>query len=140
MGEVIRKDAAADDIAADANTTIANAAAKGGTWKQLADERLGPTMALYSTIVTDLSQVEAALMPLLAIIKATDDENDDFLAAKADEMWNLIGRPAFDAAYRIEHPHSPQSGKPAPPQPLPHGGARNCAHGSPTGPCGGPAR
>ncbi|HLM73232.1 MAG TPA: hypothetical protein VK459_11090, partial [Polyangiaceae bacterium] len=43
------RDAAADDIAADANTTIANAAAKGGTWKQLADERLGPTMALYST-------------------------------------------------------------------------------------------
>jgi hypothetical protein len=104
MGEVIRKDAAADDIAADANTTIANAAAKGGTWKQLADERLGPTMALYSTIVTDLSQVEAALMPLLAIIKATDDENDDFLAAKADEMWNLIGRPAFDAAYALVWP------------------------------------
>ena len=104
MGEVIRKDAAADDIAADGNTTLANAAAKGGAWKQLVDERLGPTMALYTKIVADISQVEADLMPLLAVIKATDEENDDFLGAKADEMWNLIGRPAFDAAYSLVWP------------------------------------
>jgi hypothetical protein len=109
MGEVIRKDAAADDIAADCNTTLANAAARGGTWKQLAHERLGPTMALYTKVAADLSQTEATLGPLLAVIKATDKETDDFLSAKADEMWNLIGRPAFDAAYSLVWPGGPST-------------------------------
>jgi hypothetical protein len=46
MGEVIRKDAAASDIAADAKTTLANATARGSVWKELADEKLGPAGVL----------------------------------------------------------------------------------------------
>ena len=46
MGEVIRKDAAAGDIAADAKTTLANAAAKGGVWKKIAKFVLGPDIRI----------------------------------------------------------------------------------------------
>lgn len=104
MGEVIRKDAAADDIVADGIKTLNAAAAKGGTWKQLADERLGPAVSLFNKVIADLEKAETALAPLLASINAYDSEADDFLGAKSDEMWNLIGRPAFDAFYALVWP------------------------------------
>jgi hypothetical protein len=104
MGEVIRKDAAADDIAADGITTLTGAVAKGGAWKQLAEERLGPAISLFNKVVADLNQAETALGPLKAAVNAYDNEADDFLGAKADEMWNLIGRPAFDASYSLAWP------------------------------------
>ena len=104
MGEVIRKDAAADDIAADGNTTLTNAAARGGAWKPIAEERLGPAVALFNKVVADLNQAESALAPLQAAVAAYDGEADDFLGAKSDEMWNLVGRPAFDAAYSLAWP------------------------------------
>ena len=40
MGEVIRKTAAVGDIFADVRSTLINAAAKGGAWKDLADAQL----------------------------------------------------------------------------------------------------
>jgi hypothetical protein len=104
MGEVIRKDAAADDIAADGNRTLTLATAKGGAWKQLAEERLGPAVLLFNKVVKDLNQAEATLAPLQAAVAAYDNEADDFLGAKSDEMWNLVGRPAFDAAYSLAWP------------------------------------
>ncbi len=41
MGVVIRKDAAAEDIFRDVRVTLANAAARGGVWQELASARLG---------------------------------------------------------------------------------------------------
>jgi hypothetical protein len=104
MGEVIRKDAAADHIAADGTTTLISASAKGGAWKQIADERLGPAITLFNKVVADLNQAESDLAPLQAAVTAYDHEADDFLGAKSDEMWNLVGRPAFDAAYSLAWP------------------------------------
>jgi hypothetical protein len=104
MGEVIRKDAAANDIAADGNSTLTNADARGGAWKQLAEERLAPAVAIFNKVVSDLNAAEAQLAPLQASVAAYDNETDDFLGAKADEMWNLVGRPAFDAAYSLAWP------------------------------------
>lgn len=104
MGEVIRKDAAADDIAADGIKTLHTAAAQGGTWKQLAEERLVPAVSLFNKVIADLIKAEDALAPLQASINAYDNEADDFLGAKSDEMWNLIGRPAFDAFYALVWP------------------------------------
>jgi hypothetical protein len=101
---VIRKDAAASDIAADAKATLANAAARGGVWKDLADEKLGPAGLLLLKVIEDGAKVNEALMPLEAALDMQDDETDDFLGAKADEMWNLIGRPASDAAYSLIWP------------------------------------
>lgn len=45
MGEVIRKNAAVGDIFADVRSTLINAAAKGGEWKDLADAQLGSLLA-----------------------------------------------------------------------------------------------
>lgn len=104
MGEVIRKDAAARDIAADVRTTLANAAARGGAWKGLADEKLGPAAALLDKVIENAAKTSAALVPLEAELDALDGQTDDFLGAKADEMWNLLGRPASDPAYSLIWP------------------------------------
>jgi cell division septation protein DedD len=104
MGQMIRRGAAADDIAADGNKTLANAEAKGGVWKKHADERLGPTMLLINKIDGDIEATDALLITLQADVDAYDAVTDDDLGFKADEMWNKIGRPAFDAAYALVWP------------------------------------
>lgn len=104
MGEVIRKDAAARNIVADAKTTITNATARGGKWQELADERLAPIVLLVDKIDIDANAINATLGKVEAEIAAFDGETDDFLGAKADEMWNLVGRPGFDPAYSLIWP------------------------------------
>src|SRR5215471_20253718 len=50
MGELIRRTAAAEDIIADVRATLTNAAAKGGAWKVLAEERLSDVAALIDRV------------------------------------------------------------------------------------------
>jgi hypothetical protein len=104
MGKLIRKDAAAEDIAADANATLKNANAKGGAWKQIAGERLGPVIALYNKVDADWRVTRELRQVLDAELEALDSDADDFLGAKADEMWNMLGRPANDTAYALIWP------------------------------------
>ena len=104
MGEVIRKDAAGSDIAADGKNAVVNASAKGGRWKELADERLAAAVGLLNKVTVESQQTEDVLVPLEAAIKVMDVQADDYLGATADAMWNKIGRPAFDAAYSLIWP------------------------------------
>lgn len=104
MGEIIRRDASADDIIADAEETIRQAAAKGGVWNDLAGERLVPSVALLRRINSDLEMTALAVVKLEAQLDVFDGHADDFLAAKADEMWDLVGRPGFDPAYSLIWP------------------------------------
>jgi len=50
MGELIRRTAAADDILADVRATMVSAVAKGGTWAELAEERLAGVIALVDNV------------------------------------------------------------------------------------------
>lgn len=104
MGQIIRRDGSTDTIVSDGNKTLANAAAKGGLWQKHADERLGPTMALINKIDGDIEATDALIITLQADVDAYDAVTDDDLGFKADEMWNKIGRPAFDAAYALVWP------------------------------------
>lgn len=104
MGQVIRKDAAASDIAADAKTTLTNAVARGGIWKELAEEKLGPAVAFLQKVIAEEAKIAEELAPLESALDAFDDETDDYLASKADEMWNMLGRAAWDPAYSLIWP------------------------------------
>lgn len=105
MGEIIRKDEAIDDIIADAHKTLTNAAAKGGAWKEIAEDRLTPIVLLLKKVEGDLEATTSKLAALEEEMDAFDGQVDDFLAAKADEMWNRVGRPGFDAAYSLVWPN-----------------------------------
>ncbi len=104
MGEVIHRKAAADDIIKDINTTSINANAKGGKWKSLAAEHLDPLVALIAAVMARLTAAQEAARPLIAGQNVEDDKADKLLGRISDEIWNAVGRPAFDPALSILFP------------------------------------
>ena len=104
MGELIRRTAAADDIIADVRATLMNAGAKGGDWKELAEQRLAGVVAMIEDVEGRLAKAEAAVEPLLAAVNARNDDADAVLGRVSDEIWNEVGRPAADPALSVLFP------------------------------------
>jgi len=104
MGRVISRTAAADDIYADIETTHENARARGGKWQQLEEEKLGNTIELIGLVRSRTKAAADELTPLLADLDAQDQQADRFIGRTSDEIWNDIGRPAFDPAYDVVFP------------------------------------
>jgi hypothetical protein len=104
MGDTIRKNAAADDIKSDVEETLANATAKGGVWRSLAEDRLTPSIAVLSRVDADLEVARARLDPIEAALKVMDDEADHLLGEVADELSSSIGRPANDPFFALLFP------------------------------------
>ncbi|MDC3988933.1 hypothetical protein [Polyangium jinanense] len=104
MGEIIRKNAAADDIIADAQTTLTQAKARGSRWHELAEGRLGSALALHAGVEAQRKAAETTLTPLRAQIDARNDKADKTIGKVYDIVWNEIGRPAHDAALAVIFP------------------------------------
>jgi hypothetical protein len=96
MAEIIRKNAAVDDILDDVRTTHANAFARGGIWQSVAEERLGPVVAAIHQTETELTQTEVASVPLFAALEAENLKADRLLGKVSDDIWNAVGRPKND--------------------------------------------
>jgi hypothetical protein len=103
-GQIIRRTAAAADIIGDVRTTSTRETARGGKWKDVAESRLQPCLMLYQLVERRLKEATETLEPLEAAIDAIDDRADPFIGKIADDIWNLIGRPAFDAGYSLVYP------------------------------------
>lgn len=104
MGEVIANKAAADDIFADVVTTNARADARGGQWKELAEQRLGAVLGVINSLQSRLGAAENQVLPLKAALEAQDKRSDQFIGKLSDDIWNAIGRPAFDPTYDVVFP------------------------------------
>jgi hypothetical protein len=104
MGEIIRKDAAVENIVEDAKTTLTSAAARGGRWKELADARLGSVLTLFGNIETQRKTAEDAHAPHVATIDMRNEKADKTIGKVYDIIWNEVGRPAWDAALAILFP------------------------------------
>ena len=104
MGEIIRRDAAADDILGDARGTLTNAKARGGRWQELAEQRLGASLALVSNVETKYNAAKEELAPLAAQVDARNRNADATLGKNYDVIWNEVGRPAYDAALSVLFP------------------------------------
>lgn len=104
MGEVIRRDAAAQDILADARTTLANAKARGGDWLVTAEERLGAAIGLAESIGAQRQDAERVEAPAQAELSAADQAADLLLGRVSDDVWNTVGRPGQDPALDILFP------------------------------------
>jgi hypothetical protein len=104
MGEVIRRDAAVQDILDDGRTTLRQAVARGGDWQTAAEGRLGSVLALADAVAARKLDAVRALEPAQAALDAGNDEADALVARVSDDVWNLVGRPAHDAALDIVFP------------------------------------
>ncbi|MDC3988480.1 hypothetical protein [Polyangium jinanense] len=96
MGEVIRKRAPVKDIFADTRTTYDRAVVRGGTFQALAEQRLGPVLAVVSNVEAQIAEVEAKAGPALAALSAENGKADKLLGKVSDDIWNALGRPAVD--------------------------------------------
>ena len=104
MGEVIRKDATPDDIINDVRATLQNAASKGGTWRELAEQRLVPVLMLFDGVESQRKASGAEVEPLVAKLAAENERADGVLGMVSDDVWNAVGRPAADPALSILFP------------------------------------
>lgn len=104
MGQLIRKDAAVDDILIDANKTLTNATVRGGRWKDLAEMRLGPTLSLFANMDAQCKAAELAHAPNAAKVSALDQKADLKIRQVYDHIWNEVGRPGTDAALSVLFP------------------------------------
>lgn len=105
MPDLIGKTAAASEIMADVGTTYEKAKARGGVWFALAEKMLGGPLKLRDTLANQIRDVKAELRPLLAALDAQDDVADRLVGQISDEVWNAIGRPAFEPTYDVVFPN-----------------------------------
>lgn len=103
MGEVISKSASRDKIMEDVRATATQAAARGGPWTA-APERLGPVIHLWDATTARHMAARSAVGPLSAGVMASNETADDVVRTVADEIWNLLGRPANDPVYELLFP------------------------------------
>ena len=104
MGEVIRRDAAAADILADANTTHTRAVARAGQWQTAAEARLGPVLTLSASVEARRTAAVNEYAPVRARLDAGNDVADNLVGRISDDIWNLLGRPGSDPALEILFP------------------------------------
>jgi hypothetical protein len=104
MGEIIRKHASVDAILEDLRESHQMALARGGLWKTLAEQRLGPVIEAVTTLEADIASVETVAGPALAALAAENVKADRLLGKVSDDVWNAIGRPASDPYYSLLFP------------------------------------
>lgn len=104
MGEVIRKNAAAADILADARDATTRATARGGTWQTLAAQALAGPLKLADQVESRLATARATVAPLVAIQASEKIRVDGIIGRISDQIWNDIGRPAHDAYFELMFP------------------------------------
>jgi hypothetical protein len=104
MGDVIRASAAVEEIFKDGRAALATAVAKGGKIKERAEQILGPTITMVDAIEDELEAGRAILAPLLAALKAENDNADAIVDRTYDDTWNDVGRPASDRYLALMYP------------------------------------
>jgi hypothetical protein len=104
MGDVIRTNAAVEDIFKDARSALTSAVAKGGRTKDLAELGLGPIVAMVDAIEAELKAAKDVLAPLLAALNAENDKADATIDRIYDDTWNDVDRPANDRYLALMFP------------------------------------
>lgn len=105
MGDVIRANAAVEDIFKDASEAHTAAIAKGGKIQSLAEEILQPVLGMVAATETELKAARAAVAPLAAAVDAENDSADAEINRIYDETWNDVGRPSYDRYLTLMYPN-----------------------------------
>jgi len=105
MGDLIQRTAGAETIMQDVATTHSRAEARGGKWSELSEKTIANPLKLNDTLTEQRREAEAELRPLISALDAQDDHADKLIGQVSDEVWNAIGRPAFDPTYDVVFPN-----------------------------------
>jgi hypothetical protein len=104
MGHVIRSDAASADIFADVGDSYTKAIARKGTWQQLADVHLAPTVKLVADVTVKLADAQKTASPLVLVLEVTREQASKAVGKAYDDCWNAVGRPAVDPTLDVIFP------------------------------------
>lgn len=104
MGEVIRKNAAAEDILADTRSAMTQGTARGGTWQTLAAQALSGPLKIAELVAARAAAAHTTAAPLIATQSSVNQRVDDFVGRTADLIWNDLGRPAHESYYELMFP------------------------------------
>jgi hypothetical protein len=86
MGDVIRRNAAVDDVFSDVHTAHSRGLAKGGKIKQIVEVELGPVVVTIETMEADLRDARKLAQPLIIALQAEDE--------RADKLVERLSRPS----------------------------------------------
>lgn len=101
MGQIIRWDAAAEDILSDAKLTAAQARARGGEWQVTADARLGAILSLADAVRERLEEAVGFTAPANRMLQMEVKNAEALVGRIADGCWVLAGRPVHDPALDV---------------------------------------
>jgi hypothetical protein len=104
MGDVIRANAAVEEIFKDARAALTNAIAKGGTAKDRAEQGIAPIVAMVDAIEAELKTARELLAPLLAALNAENEKADATINRIYDDTWNDVDRPGNDRYLALMYP------------------------------------
>jgi hypothetical protein len=95
---------AEDAVAADVRAAIARCSARGGAFKRVADERLGPVVSLIETVGSELKKARDAATGVLEAVNAARKSATARIEQAHDALWEAIGKPSSDAAMSLLFP------------------------------------
>lgn len=104
MEGLIRRDAPAHKASTDVRRALENAAALGGSAKQICEERLGPVLSLVEMVTAQLDKARQEAEPRVTAINASKKSAAAILDAVHDDLWGAVGRPASDATLSLLFP------------------------------------
>jgi hypothetical protein len=104
MPEVIRKDGAVGDIEKDATDTLEAAKLRGDPWDKLAEDHLGPVLGLIETVKGQVKKAETQSGVAAKALAISQEKACKLVGKTYDDLWNAIGRPAYDAYFALLFP------------------------------------
>jgi hypothetical protein len=104
MRDVTITDETEDALIAEVRATLARCAAKGGLYKNVAEERLLPVISVVLTISAELRRARESATGVLAQVSASSRQSCARLAKVYEALWEAIGKPPFDAAMSLLFP------------------------------------
>jgi hypothetical protein len=104
MGDVIRRNAATEDIFADVATTLVRARARGDKWQDLAEGYLAAITNLIQTTKARRDAASKELAGKQAVARAAAQRTGRVLGSLSDTIWNAVGRPGSDPALSVIFP------------------------------------
>jgi hypothetical protein len=93
MARTIGLGASPEKIEEHVRETLLRASAQGGKVAELAQGRLGPSLAPIESALAVLKTARAAEDEALAHVQVEKKKSDVIIATVRDEMWNTLGRP-----------------------------------------------
>ena len=104
MGTIIKATAAPEKIIDAAKTTMRRAEAAGGVAKEGADKYLAEPLIKVEVSEQEFRTAQSDVEDASIKVDVADGSADGTIGSIRDEIWNILGRPKFDATMDFIYP------------------------------------